>query len=39
MDTLRNRLIEQYAPLADHFVKAIEGLNVEGLLAYYSHGT
>ena len=33
MDKLRNRLIEQYAPLAELFFKAIDGLNVEGIPA------
>lgn len=33
MNTLRNRMIEQYAPLAEQFVEEIEGLNVKGIPA------
>ena len=33
MGTLRNRLIEQYAPLTEKFVKEIDNLNISGIPA------
>lgn len=33
MNTLRNRLIEQYAPLVEQFVEKIEGLPIKGIPA------